>query len=65
MNDQDDSKRLREIVEPCQRCGGFRKIRGLRLNPGVDACACINADLPIPEISEGRLSFKLKGKNAD
>ena len=69
MNDQENIKRLREIVEPCQRCGGRGYVVKMRTHPreGLiqdrEFCGCINADLPIPEISEGRLNFKLKGEN--
>ena len=62
MNDQENIKQIREKVEPCQSCGGrgyFMKL------PTLEHCGCVNADLPLPELTEGRIIFKLKGENAD
>ena len=62
---------MNDLVEPCQRCGGRGYVVKMRTHPregliqAREFCGCINADLPIPEISEGRIIFKLKGENAD
>ena len=54
-------------AEPCQRCGGRGYIIYMMRHPrdGLiedrEICGCkINADLPIPEIENGRLGFTLK-----
>ena len=71
IDDQENIKLLRAIVEPCQRCGGRGYVIKMRNHPrdGLiqdrEFCGCINADLPIPEISDDRLSFKLKDNNGD
>ena len=55
---QENEKRrvIRNLLppRPCAVCGGV-------FQPGCK----INADLPIPEIENGRLGFTLKEKNAN
>ena len=67
MDDQQNIRKLRGIAEPCQRCGGRGYIIYMMRHPrdGLiedrEICGCkINADLPIPEIENGRLGFTLK-----
>jgi len=66
MDDQENIKRLREIVEPCKRCGGRGYVIRMMTHPrdGLveerEFCGCINANLPIPEIKDGRLNFTME-----
>jgi len=69
-DDQANIKRLRELVEPCQRCGGRGYIVRMMTHPreGLieerEICGCINANLPLPEIVNGELKFKMQKNNA-
>ncbi len=66
IDDQANIRRLR-----CLKCNGLgytAKKRHTRLRGRIEIrqqCNCIASTLPIPEIKDGRLSFKLKGENAD
>ena len=68
-DDQENIKRLRGLVEPCQRCGGRGYILFMKRMPlkGIveerEICGCINADLPVAEIKDGRLNFTIEDKN--
>ena len=65
INDQENIKRLRKLVEPCKRCDGRGYILFMKRLPlqGLveerEICGCINANLPVAEIEDGRLKFKL------
>ena len=61
-DDQENIKRLRALVEPCQRCGGRGYVDGLIEEREI--CGCINANLPLPEIVNGELKFKMQKNNA-
>ena len=68
-DDQENIKRLRGLVEPCHRCGGRGYILFMKRMPlkGIveerEICGCINADLPVAEIKDGRLNFTIEDKN--
>ena len=69
MDDQENIRRLRKSDEPCQRCGGRGYILFMKRLPlkGLveerEICGCINADLPVAEIKDGRLNFTMEDKN--
>ena len=66
IDDQANIRRLR-----CLKCAGLGYITKKQTHPrqGLievrEQCDCLSSTLPIPEIKDGRLSFKLKGENAD
>ena len=68
-DDQENIKRLRGLVEPCQRCGGRGYILFMKRLPlkGIveerEICGCINAELPVAEIKGGRLNFTIEDKH--
>ena len=70
-DDQENIKRLRALVEPCQRCGGRGYILFMKRLPlkGLveerEICGCINKNLPVPEIKEGRLNFTMEDENEE
>ena len=65
-DDQKNIRRLRDIVEPCKRCDGRGYILFMKRLPlkGLveerEICGCINAGLPVAEIKDGRLNYKLE-----
>ena len=71
INDQENIKRLRGLVEPCKRCDGRGYILFMKRLPlkGLveerEICGCINKNLPVAEIENGRLKFKLEDKNEE
>ena len=70
-DDQENIKRLRSLVEPCQRCGGRGYISTMKRMPldGLvedrEICGCINKNLPVPEIKDGRLNFTMEDENGE
>ena len=66
INDQENIRRLRGLVEPCQRCGGRGYIIFMKRKPleGLveerEICGCINKNLPVAEIEDGRLKFTME-----
>ena len=71
INDQENIKRLRKLVEPCKRCGGRGYILYMKRLPiqGLveerEICDCINANLPVAEIKDGRLNFTMEDENGE
>ena len=71
MTDDQNIKRLRKLVEPCQRCGGRGYILFMKRLPlkGIveerEICGCINADLPVAGIKDGRLNFTMEEENEE
>ena len=65
-DDQENIKRLRKLVEPCKRCDSRGYILFMKRLPlqGLveerEICGCINANLPVAEIEDGRLKFTME-----
>ena len=70
-DDQENIKRLRGLVEPCKRCEGRGYILYMKRKPlqGLveerEICGCINANLPVAGIKDGRLNFTLEDENGE
>ena len=66
IDDQANIRRLRGLVEPCQKCNGRGYVTKKQTHPreGLietrEQCDCLKSVLPIPVIEDGRLIFEME-----